>query len=71
VVRLDGRVIGRTVIAEEGWTSVVFEALAEEGENVLSVEFTNDVYRPDLGQDRNVFLGETEILSLRAKPGSS
>jgi hypothetical protein len=71
VVRLGDRVIGRTVIAEEGWTLVVFEARAEEGENVLSVEFTNDVYRPDLGQDRNVFLGETEILSLRAKPGSS
>jgi len=71
VVRLGDRVIGRTVIDEEGWTSLVFEARVEEGENVLSVEFTNDVYRPDLGQDRNVFLGETEILSLQAKPGSS
>jgi hypothetical protein len=70
VVRLGDRVIGRTVIAEEGWTSVIFEARAEEGENVLSVEFTNDVYRPDMGQDRNVFLGEVEILYLRPKPGS-
>ena len=71
VVRLGGRVIGRTVIAQEGWTQVVFEARAEEGENVLSVEFSNDVYRPDMGQDRNVFLGDVEILYLRKKPGSS
>jgi hypothetical protein len=71
VVRLGGRVIGRTVIAQEGWTPVVFEARAEEGENVLSVEFSNDVYRPDMGQDRNVFLGDVEILYLRKKPGSS
>jgi O-antigen ligase len=70
VVRLGNRIIGRAVIDEEGWTSLVFEAPAEEGENVLSVEFTNDVRMASLRQDRNVFLGDVEILYLHPKPGS-
>ncbi len=70
VVRLGSRIIGRAVITEEDWTSLVFKIQGEEGENVLSVEFMNDIYRPDLRQDRNVFLGDVEILDLQAKLGS-
>lgn len=70
VVRLGNRIIGRAVIDEEDWTSLVFEAPAEEGENVLSVEFTNDVHVASLRQDRNVFLGDVEILYLHPKSGS-
>lgn len=70
VVRLNNRIIGRTVITNEGWTSLIFEAPVEKGEKTFSVEYTNDIYRPDLGQDRNVFLGDVEILSLHPKSGS-
>ena len=68
VVRLGRRVIGRVLIDEEDWTPLVFRGRAEEGENELSVEFTNDVYRPDVHEDRNVFLGEVEIFHNPRQP---
>ncbi len=65
MVKLNGREIGKTVIAEEEWTTLVFSPLGESEECILSVEFTNDVYDADRGQDRNLFLGDLEIMYLK------
>ncbi|MFC2169495.1 O-antigen ligase family protein [Acidobacteriota bacterium] len=64
IVRLDERIIGKTMLSEEEWISLVFTPEMDEGEHVLSVEFINDVNRPDLGQDRNFRLGDLEVIYL-------
>jgi len=62
-VRFDNRLIGDTILEGEGWVDLVFHpAKCEPGEHELSVEFLNDLYLPDEGQDRNLFLGGVEIL---------
>lgn len=65
VVRIDGRTIGRTLLTEDNWTSLVFTPEISESEHVLSVEFINDFNNRDLGQDRSVFLGDLEIIYLK------
>jgi O-antigen ligase len=70
IVRLNGKLIARTMLKTEDWTSFVFYIKAQPGENVLSVAFTNDLHRPDLGQDRNLYLDTLEILSKGAPTGS-
>jgi len=62
IVRIDNQIIGKTVLTTEDWTTLVFTSEITEGEHELSVEFTNDFYKPELGQDRNVFLGDLEII---------
>ncbi|MFQ6110009.1 MAG: carbohydrate-binding domain-containing protein [Candidatus Aminicenantales bacterium] len=58
--------MGRTMLLSSRWTPVVIHpGLLEEGEHTLSVEFTNDYYNPRLKQDRNVWLGDVEVLELR------
>jgi hypothetical protein len=64
IVRLDGKIIARTVIEEEDWTSLVMFPQIQNGEHILGVEFVNDLHLPALNQDRNVFLGNLEILYL-------
>lgn len=65
IVRLNGNIIGKTVLDKEDWTGLVFVPGNFEEENVLSVEFTNDIYDADLGQDRNLFLGDLELIYLK------
>lgn len=64
VVRMDGRMIGKTMLTAEGWTSLIIALDDEPGVRELSVEFTNDFYADGLGQDRNLTLGNLEIISL-------
>jgi O-antigen ligase len=65
IVKVDDRLVGRTMLTREGWTALVFEPALQPGAHVLSVEFNNDVFTPDRKQDRNVFLGDLEIISLK------
>jgi hypothetical protein len=64
VVRLDGRVIGRAMVSEDGWTSLVFRTRSKPGGHELSVEYLNDFSQGGPGQDRNAFLGDLEVLEL-------
>jgi O-antigen ligase len=63
VIRLDERVIAKTMLLEETLTPLVLTPPAGAGEHVLTVEFTNDFYDPATGQDRNVSLGPVDILT--------
>ena len=67
IVRLDDRVIAKTMLASEDWTSLILEPAAGPGEHELSVEFTNDLYDPAAGRDRNVFLGDLEVIPRRLR----
>jgi O-antigen ligase len=62
VIRLDDVVIGKTMLTTDQWQSLVLAPELRPGEHVLSVEFTNDFYAPDIGQDRNVLLGDLEVI---------
>lgn len=64
IIRLDNTIIGKTIITEDNWIPLVFAVEISKGEHVLSIEFTNDFYVPEKGQDRNVFLGDLEIVYL-------
>jgi hypothetical protein len=65
VIRLDGQIIGKTMLLSDDWSSLIFEPEVSAGEHVLSIELTNDFYEPELGQDRNVILGDLEVIYLR------
>jgi O-antigen ligase len=69
VIRLDGRVIGRTFVRSEDWmtdwvTVVLYPDMAP-GEHVLSVEFTNDYNDARTGADRDLFLGPLRLLYIQ------
>ncbi len=64
VIRLDGRVIGKTQVLDEDWTPLILTPQVGAGQHVLSVEFTNDFHDRETGQDRNVSLGKVDVLSL-------
>ncbi|MDH4197584.1 MAG: hypothetical protein OEW05_09275, partial [Candidatus Aminicenantes bacterium] len=63
IIRLDGRVIGKTQVLQEDWTPFVLTPQVEAGEHVVTIEFTNDFQSAATGEDRNVFLGQVDILS--------
>lgn len=62
IVSLDGRVVGKLLVRQTGWEPVVFPADLPAGEHLLEVEFVNDDFDPAGGEDRNVFLGDLEVL---------
>ena len=67
VIKLDGVTMGKTMLNDESWRSIVLMPLSPDlsvGEHVLTVEFTNDLHKPELRQDRNVFLGDVEVIYL-------
>jgi hypothetical protein len=64
IIRLDGTVIGKTMIMKEDWTPLILTPEIGVGEHEVGVEFTNDFYAGELGQDRNVFLGNLDIISI-------
>ncbi len=63
--RVDDEIVAKTMLSGNDWESLVLTPGLQEGEHVLSVEFTNDFYDPESGADRNVFLGPLEILKKR------
>ena len=65
ILRIDDRIIGKSMINSDGWSSLVFMPDISAGEHLLSVEYLNDIYEPKLKQDRNVYLGDLEIIYLK------
>jgi len=61
IVRIDQTVAAKAMLSEKRWMRFVFPASVIQGDHILSVKFVNDFSRLDLGQDRNVELGELEI----------
>ena len=68
LVRLNDRIIGKTVLSEDGWIPLVFSPKISGGDHILSVEFMNDLQNQQLGQERNLFLGDLEVIYLMAGP---
>lgn len=66
-IRLDDSIIGKTMLDEENRTSLILRPDINVGEHVLSIEYTNDIYDPRTGQDRNVFLGDLDLLYLEER----
>lgn len=67
ILRLDKNIIGKTMLTEENWIPLIFTPEISKGEHSLSVEFINDFCVPEKGQDRNVFLGDLDIIYLKEK----
>jgi hypothetical protein len=65
VIRLDNRIIAKTQLLEDDWAVLILTPDISKGEHVLSVEFINDISEPESGKDRNVFLGDLEVISLK------
>jgi len=65
IIKVDDRLLGRTMLTHEGWSTLVLGPDIAAGEHVLSVELTNDVFTKDKTQDRNVLLGDLEIITIR------
>jgi len=68
IVRLNGGIIGKTVLSEEDWIPLVFSPKISRGDHVLSVEFTNDLNNQRLSQYRGSFLGDLEVIYLKTSP---
>jgi len=64
IIRIDNKIIGKTIVAEEKWIPLILTPEIGVGEHILSVEYTNDLEAKKLGQDRNVFLGTLDVISL-------
>jgi O-antigen ligase len=62
IIRIDDRVIGKMMLEEDGWNSYVFPNKVPPGEHVISVEYCNDYYDAEKRLDRNVLLGDVDIL---------
>jgi hypothetical protein len=68
VMRLDGEIIGETMLTEEGWVSLVFENELGIGKHDVSIEYINNYGNAKSGddrEDRNVYLGDVEIIRRR------
>ena len=65
ILKIDDRLIGRTMVTKDGWTTLVLKPDIRAGEHVLSVEFGNDIYLPAKSQDRSVLLGDLEVITLK------
>ncbi len=62
IVSLDHRIVGKIVLPQDAWEAYVFPMAIRSGEHLLEVEFVNDFFDPARGEDRNVFLGDVEVL---------
>ncbi len=65
IIRIDGRIVGKCMINSDGLSSLAFTPGITQGEHVLSVEFINDIHVQKLNQDRNLILGDLEIVYLK------
>jgi hypothetical protein len=64
IIRLDEEVIGKTVLLTNDWEPLIFSPPMRKGDHILSVEYVNDIYDPQSQQDRNVYLGNLDVISL-------
>jgi hypothetical protein len=62
IIRIDGKLIGRNYLQQTDWSVLVFAPKLKAGKHTLSVEYTNDYYDKKTGADRNIQLGNLEVL---------
>jgi len=65
LVNIDGQILAKCMLNEDGWNSIILRAEITEGEHMLSVEYVNDIYDPAKEENRNVYLGDLKILYLK------
>ena len=63
IVELDGELIGETTIDSQDWRQYSFIFNSDGGAKVLSITFVNDGSNKLLREDRNLYIGETRIIS--------
>lgn len=63
LVLLDGIVLADAFVVGDRTTPdrVEFDVVVEAGRRTLSVEFTNDFYDPDAGEDRNLYVDRLHV----------
>jgi hypothetical protein len=64
IIRLDGEMIGKTELEGGDWEYLFFTQAMARGEHRLTVEFINDISDTQTKQDRNVFLGDLDIIEI-------
>jgi O-antigen ligase len=64
-VSIDEEIRAKTLVGAGEMTPFIFSPELSTGEHILSVEFENDYCDPKSGQDRNVFLGNLDVIYLR------
>ncbi|MDD5439058.1 MAG: carbohydrate-binding domain-containing protein [Candidatus Omnitrophica bacterium] len=62
IVTLDNESIGETFVANDRWQPYSFHVETDGGIKVLGIEFVNDFYDPKKGLDRNLAIGDGEII---------
>jgi len=62
IIRINGKLIGRNYLQQTDWSVIVFTPRLKAGKHTLSVEYTNDYYDKKTGADRNILLGDLEVL---------
>ncbi|MBN2435239.1 MAG: O-antigen ligase family protein [Spirochaetes bacterium] len=65
ILRMDEKVIGKCMLNEEGWRSIVFIQELSRGKHIFSVEYINDFHDIQKELDRNILLGDLEIVYLK------
>lgn len=63
-IYLDGKLVAKTLLETEEEELIYLPFPLQAGQHTLRVEFINDFYLPSLGQDRNLFLGNVEVIRL-------
>ena len=61
IARLDERILDGFCVDSESFVYYYFESEIEAGSHHISIEFTNDLYLPKRGEDRNLFVGDIII----------
>ncbi len=64
-LELDGKEIGKVECKSDDWASHYFTADLPAGTFNLRVRFTNDLYLPDKGEDRNLWVDRIEFELLK------
>ena len=64
IVELDGEEVGETFVNSPEWKEYSFEVDTEGRLRVLSVTFANDGGNRERGEDRNLYIGKTQITQI-------
>src|SRR3954452_19777163 len=69
VLRIDDKVVASTIAGSASPTDYIFPALpVTQGAHRVAVAFTNDLYDPARGFDRNLYVGHVSIAASAANP---
>jgi hypothetical protein len=58
---LDGQAVGDRQLQQGGWQNLTYAAEVTSGVHRLALEFTNDAWLPDKGEDRNLWIRHVAI----------